>query len=561
MKKIYGICLLLLFFGLLFSIRQFTRESNTTLLDETIPEMVGQQEVIIENEPYKSPLDDPYPAPSLPTEADSYPAPEAETDPYPAPTSSNVTLLSNRGDEVETKESLSLNTTPESEQDQSTTSASEQTYQYFMPFMTSSIQKKGNTIFGVQVSPGRGSIVASKAKEANVSWVRYNGFGWSDVEPKRGEYNWDALAEFESDLDQLIGQGETPMVVIRSTPEWAQKIPGVYCGQMKPEAFQDFANFMSAMVKRYSGRPFDVQYWEIGNEPDIDPSQIHPREPFGCWGDQNDEFYGGGYYAEMLKVVYPAIKEANPRAKVILGGLVLDCDPTAPPEGKDCHSSRFFEGVLRQGGGDFFDIAAYHIYPFWQSNIIDPDLMSEAWQHRGGLLVGKLNYMRELMAQYQVRKPIIMNEGALICHKSNKACPSDSFFDRQANYLHRFYARGWANGLEGMIWYTLGPGGWLQGGLLDEAGNPRPSYTALTFLSQLLGNAIPNGQLSAGELEGYSFKDEHSEIQLYWSNSEQIHTIPLPLYTHAVYNKLGEPLPQSKFLEISTEPIYIQIVK
>jgi len=49
---------------------------------------------------------------------------------------------------------------------------------------------------------------------------------------------------------------------------------------------------MSELVTRYSKPPFNIKYWEIGNEPDIDPSLIAPTEPFGCWGDQNDEFYG-----------------------------------------------------------------------------------------------------------------------------------------------------------------------------------------------------------------------------------------------------------------------------
>ena len=45
---------------------------------------------------------------------------------------------------------------------------------------------------------------------------------------------------------------------------------------------------------------------------------------FGCWDDPEDAYYGGEYYAEMLKVVYPVIKEADPEAKVLFGGLLYE---------------------------------------------------------------------------------------------------------------------------------------------------------------------------------------------------------------------------------------------
>lgn len=551
MKKIYGICLLIGFFALLLTVKLLTTESKTTALDSSAPEIESIQDVIIEDQLSESPIDDPYPAPSSPIEPASYPAPEAQIEPYPAPTSSNVTLLSNRG-----------NKTPESHQS-ATESSAEQIYHYFMPFLASSHEKKGALITGVEVNKRHGMSMATRAREAQLSWVRYNGIVWHEVEQTQRNRNWQALQTEEENLQALVAQGLTPIVVVRGTPEWAQKVEGAFCGPIREDALDDFANFMQQLVTRYSQPPFNIKYWELGNEPDVDPSLIAPTEPFGCLGDQNDEFYGGGYYAKMLKQVYPAIKAADPNAQVILGGLVLDCDPTAPPEGKDCHSSRFFEGILRAGGGDAFDMVGYHTYSYWHPDVIDSDLTNQAWQHRGGLLLGKLDFLREVMARYNVNKPIMMNEGALLCYPGNPACPSDAFLQAQAAYLPRLYARGWVNGLQGIIWYTLNGPGWRESGLLDEARNPRPAYTALSFMGQLLANAYPNGQLSAGDLEGYSFKDGYgqSEIQLYWSNSQQIHHIPLPPNTQAIYNQFGEPLAQGKVIEISTDPIYIQIVK
>jgi len=416
-------------------------------------------------------------------------------------------------------------------------------------------------LMGVQINNRLGSAFAAKANQANLSWVRYGGVVWSDVEAQQGQRDWDLLRRFEADLQAFVAQGLTPMVVVRGTPEWAQKVEGAFCGPIKEEALDDFAEFMSELVTRYSQPPFNIKYWEIGNEPDIDPSLIAPTEPFGCWGDQNDEFYGGGYFAQMLKQVYPAIKAADPQAQVILGGLVLDCDPTAPPEGKDCQPSHFLEGILRAGGGDAFDIVAYHTYPYWHPDVVDSDLLHPNWQHRGGLLLGKADFIRDVMARYHLNKPIMMNEGGLLCHPANNSCPNEALFDAQASYLPRLYARAWASDLQAAIWYTLNGPGWRHGGLLDESQEARPAYQALEFMGQLLQTATYDRVLSSGALEGYAFTDAEQTYQLYWSNDGLTHTVSLPAGTQAVYNRFGELLPFGERVLVGVEPIYVEIAR
>ena len=51
----------------------------------------------------------------------------------------------------------------------------------------------------------------------------------------------------------------------------------------------------------------------------MDPKLVDPDSVFGCWGDNDDDYYGGGYYADMLKMVYPAVKSADPQAQVLIG--------------------------------------------------------------------------------------------------------------------------------------------------------------------------------------------------------------------------------------------------
>src|SRR5215510_7160979 len=117
----------------------------------------------------------------------------------------------------------------------------------------------------------------------------------------------------------------------------------------------------------------------------------------------------------MLKRVYPAIKQAYPTAQGGLGGLLIDCDPDHPPAGKNCQSAHFLEGVLRNGGTTAFDILAYHGYAYWNRQQHDWDLNQGNWAARGGATSGKLAFLRATLQRYNVRKPIMLNETALLC--------------------------------------------------------------------------------------------------------------------------------------------------
>lgn len=422
-------------------------------------------------------------------------------------------------------------------------------------------------VFGVETNRGYVSATVTKAAEAKIWWVRYNGILWSEVEATQGTYNWSALADEEEELRTLTANGLAPMVIIRGTPGWAQKWEGYPCGPIKEDMLDDFANFVEAVVNRYKGEPYNIRYWEIWNEPDAH-NYIPPNSPYGCWGDTTDSYYGGEYYAEMLKYVYPAIKRADPNAQVVLGGLLMWCDdedPNPQPEIGDCPSAKFLEGILRNGGGAYFDIMAYHAYPYWAPGAVnvDWDLNQIHWDHRGGVLLGKLDFIRDKFAQYRVNKPIFMNEGGLMCYSddnNNADCSSDNFRSAQANYAVRLFTRTWANGLLGSTWYTLNGPGWRQGGLLDGSQNPRPAYNALGFMAGLLKGAYYEHQLSGGDLEGYLFRNETTrrEYRVYWKNDGNSVSVNLPQGAK-VYDKVGNDItPPGGTVQVGFEPIFIE---
>src|SRR5690606_16521078 len=102
-------------------------------------------------------------------------------------------------------------------------------------------------------------------------WVRRNGLRWRDVEPlPGGGYRWDApaLQALETELIAASQRGLRVVLVVQGSPEWAVDPFGVDCAPINPQHYENYARFLEAAVARYSAPPFNVKYWELGNEPD-----------------------------------------------------------------------------------------------------------------------------------------------------------------------------------------------------------------------------------------------------------------------------------------------------
>ncbi len=207
---------------------------------------------------------------------------------------------------------------------------------------------------------------------------------------------------------------------------------------MRPDKLGAYADFLHDAVLRYSEPPFNVKFWELGNEPDVDPSLVNPDWRFGCWGEAGNAYYGGEYYAEMLKAVYPKIKKADEDAQVLVGGLLLDCDPINPPlvstetgETKDCTPSLFLEGILKNGGGEYFDGVSFHAYDYYRGpDKYDNYNWSSKWDVNGPVLSKKAEFLRDVLtANGYPDKPIFNTESGLLCgkHGQEPECLTNEF--------------------------------------------------------------------------------------------------------------------------------------
>jgi hypothetical protein len=442
------------------------------------------------------------------------------------------------------------------------------------------------TPFGIQMHRIKPSEGFDMVKDTDSNWIRHNGVLWSEIERIKGTRNWDSMAELEVEVIKASNEGIKVIMIIRSTPDWAQKTPGAYCGPIKDSELDTFGDFVYDVVSRYSQPPYNIKYWEIWNEPDVPYTGTNANSGWGCWGDQNDAYFGGGYFGQMLKAAYPQIKAADPKAKVILGGLLLDCDPRPNSNwcaywGHDERPPKFLEGILLNGGGNYFDGVAFHGYDYF--DFTDPELgeyLNPVWGNSwdgslydgtpgnriGPVTLYKAEYVREILNKYNVSGKFLMNtESALVCGLANDppggdGCEADAnslFEQTKARYIPQAYMAAISRELDANTWYTIL--GWRNSGLLYANLSPRPAYFSFDFAREELADSVYVREISDYQnVKVYEFQRYDIKIWLVWAIDTNTHTITLPDTPDAVYDFMGAEQTPSSTLQVNLDPLYLE---
>jgi hypothetical protein len=424
------------------------------------------------------------------------------------------------------------------------------------------------TISGIQTSkPGTPEYIRLIVG-AGAAWTHFTALEWDRIEPERTNpptFFWD-----EANEEGMLIAAESGLTIIANvsyTPAWAQKIPGYACGPIAQESFQRFGIFLQEAVLRYSKPPYNIKYWELGNEPDVLPQQVEPRSGFGCWGDSNDPYYGGGYYAEMLRVVYPYIKAADPEAQVLIGGLLFGCNPDIPyvrNDGSlvDCSASRFFEGILANGGGSYFDGVSFHAYDYyyqkfgmyghlgWHSDYTDI----------GPVVNQKTMFIRQLLEEYGYNpKDLYATEIALLCGSTGKEtqCLTDDFQNTKAYYVVYAMITAQALDIKSFIWYELR--GWRASELVQNNLNPLPAYDSFQFVSNQLSKSTFSRNLELTGMQGFEFIKTGTNQRLWvlWTLGAQDMPLLLPQMPEGIYNVWGETQTTVDALMLSPAPVFV----
>ena len=182
---------------------------------------------------------------------------------------------------------------------------------------------------------GVGADHLALVKNLGVRIVRHTVY-WYNVEKteKPGVYDPAGLKYYDDVVDRAKKTGiELVLIIHGNAPgvDWANRKAGY-------ERFTQFAGFLA---NRYPS----VRFWEFWNEMDVAFTDI-----FGARRPEYPLFERGRCYAQMLKAAYPAVKQANPKAWVLVGGLASG-DP-----------AEFIRGIYEEDRHGYFDFMNIHTY-------------------------------------------------------------------------------------------------------------------------------------------------------------------------------------------------------
>lgn len=134
----------------------------------------------------------------------------------------------------------------------------------------------------------------------NLEWFKFQ-VRWSEIEIERGVYDWTTV-----DLVLPIAReyGYHVLASVVSAPDWAREQGADLEHEGPPANYQDFANFLTALLQRH---PNSIHAIEVWNEPNID------REWMSIQGLSASNFVG------LVRVASQAIKNIDPGIIVISG--------------------------------------------------------------------------------------------------------------------------------------------------------------------------------------------------------------------------------------------------
>ncbi len=380
-------------------------------------------------------------------------------------------------------------------------------YTSYMPIILNNFDSTlGIPPIGVQMygNTGETSQFHDGLVQLGASWVRSD-VNWSSAEPVLTippTYNWgsvdNALAVARPDMGGL-----NIIATIRRMPDWAAD--GID-EPIYPENYDEFAQFVSALVERYDGDGLDdatgspvVLYWEIFNESDN----------FNWWGHKGKEF------ADLLEVVYPALKAANPKAQLVFPGIAYDLFE----DENGTFTRSFFTDVLDNGGGNYFDVMNFHSYPIFHKN----------WTtNRGPSLLEKGQHIQGILEDYNLTKPIVVTETGWHSNDIQLGIPGSE--EVQARYVIELMTQGYAIDAKIIIWwlyYDIGGAYEFDNGLVTNTDPPiaKLAYSIYQDIVDILGTAhfvrkLTESETGFAELEAYEFNDNVKNRQLFiaWLN-------------------------------------------
>lgn len=175
-------------------------------------------------------------------------------------------------------------------------------------------------------------------REMGAAWdVEY--FPWNYIQ-RNGPNDWN-WSHADLVVDHAQRQGLKLIVRLDGVPDWARPDLTAH-SLLTPAHYADYARFAQAFAERYRGK---VAAYVIWNEPNVSYE----------WGYRRPDPAG---YAELLRAVYPRLKQADPAAQVLAAALA----PNGEHSDLALDDLDYLQQLYAAGAAPYFDGLAAHSY-------------------------------------------------------------------------------------------------------------------------------------------------------------------------------------------------------
>jgi polysaccharide biosynthesis protein PslG len=308
--------------------------------------------------------------------------------------------------------------------------------------------------------------------EAGFGFIRQQ-FPWEDIEiHAKGDFidrrndpqGVDAWAKYDN-IVALAERYEIEIIArLDNPPAWTRALTDTIGTHAPPDDYDDYGDFVEAVVSRYRGR---VHYFQLWNEPNIYPE----------WGEQPVDPEA---FSELLCTGYRRAKEADPEAVILAGAL----SPTIALDGRDLNDLVFLQRMYLAGAGSCFDILSAQGYGLW-SGPTDRRLRPTVINYPHVL------FLRDVMVTYgAAEKPIWISEAGWNSVPEGMPDPYGRVdAEQQGRYAVQAYQRAasdwpWVGVIN--YWFLKRPSDlerdqpWYYFRLMEPDFTPAPAWLTLT---------------------------------------------------------------------------------
>src|SRR5581483_5542446 len=156
-----------------------------------------------------------------------------------------------------------------------------------------------NTFFEQEVEESKIRAGMQLLHEAGFTFIRQE-FPWEDLEqPRKGEFfdakfNKPTWEKYDRIVALANEYGLEIIARLDHPPNWTRADGAARGNFAPPDHYEDYGDFVQAVVSRYKGK---IKYYQLWNEPNIYPE----------WGEQP---VNAADYTRLLKIGYTRAKEA-----------------------------------------------------------------------------------------------------------------------------------------------------------------------------------------------------------------------------------------------------------